>query len=50
MAGIGAVPCALLSYSLFGGDGWMPGGLLGALLTGILLDKTYDGSFRKLES
>src|SRR6266850_8194051 len=47
---IGGVPFALFFHFRFGGDWWwMVGGVLGALLIGIPLDKLYDGRFRKLE-
>ena len=50
MVCIGGVPVGLLFHFRFGGDWWwLAGGVLGALLIGIPLDKLYDGRFRKLE-
>jgi hypothetical protein len=49
MVGIGGVPAGLLCYFWFGGNLWFGGGVLGALLVGLPLDKIYDGRFRKLE-
>lgn len=49
MIGVGGVPCGLFFHSRFGGDWGLVGGVLGALLTGIPLDKVYDGRYRKLE-
>lgn len=49
MTGVGGVPVGLYCYSRFSGDWWLLGGVLGALLVGIPLDKIYDGRFRKLE-
>jgi hypothetical protein len=49
MTGIGGVSAGLFCYFCFRGDWWIVGGVLGAFLTGIPLDKIYDGRFRKLE-
>jgi len=47
--GIGGIPLGLLSHHYFAGGWWLPGGAFGGLLSGIPLDKFYDGRFRKLE-
>jgi hypothetical protein len=50
MVCIGGVPVGLFFQFRFGGDwSWIAGGVLGALLVGIPLDKLYDGKFGKLE-
>jgi hypothetical protein len=49
MISIGGVPAGLFCYLRFGSDWWIVGGVLGALVTGIPLDKIYDGRVRKLE-
>jgi hypothetical protein len=50
MFGAGGVPCGLFLYFRFEGDWWKGGSILGGLVTGIVLDKLYEGRFRKLQA
>jgi len=50
MVCVGGAPFGFLFHFCFGGEWWwLVGGVLGALLIGIPLDKFYDGRFRTLE-
>src|SRR5262249_32449164 len=49
MVGIGAIPLALICMIFVGPRAALVGAGVGGLLTGIPLDKFYEGKYRKLE-
>jgi hypothetical protein len=49
MVCIGAIPFGLIFWFFVSHQAAVAGGTLGGLLTGIPLDKFYEGHFRKLE-